>query len=166
MSVERHILLVEDDENDVWFLERSFKTAGIDNPLHVAPDGEEAISYLAGEGKYGDRARHPLPHLIILDLKMPKKTGLDVLAWLREQEVLYCLPVIVFSSSAHPHDVEHAYRLGANAFVVKPSGTPKRDEFARMIKGFWLSFNEPPVVCVEGVAAAKKIHAAHPLTGV
>ena len=161
MSAKRHLLLVEDDENDVWFLKRAFAEAEIDNPVQVARDGEEAIAYLDGRGAFADRRQYPLPYLMILDLKMPRKTGLDVLAWLRLQDVLHSLPVIVFSSSAHPQDVEEAYRLGANSFVVKPSVTAQRTEFARMLKGYWLGLNEPPAVCVEGVEAARKMRGEH-----
>ncbi|HWD20205.1 MAG TPA: response regulator [Verrucomicrobiae bacterium] len=157
MSLLRQVLLAEDDENDVWFMQRAFEAAGIDNPLQVAEDGEQAIAYLDGQGKFSDRAQFPLPLLMILDLKMPRKTGLDVLTWLRGQEILNCLPVIVFSSSAHPNDVELSYRLGANAFVVKPSSTTRRNDFARMLKGFWLDFNLPPLVCLEGLESARKI---------
>lgn len=163
MGLKRHLLLAEDDDNDVWFLQRALAEAGVENPLHVVHDGEQAIAYLAGEGEFANRDEFPLPYLMILDLKMPRKTGLDVLSWLRTQEALSCLPVIVFSSSAHPHDVEQAYRLGANSFVVKPGSTSRRTEFARMIKSYWLDFNEPPTVCVDGVEAARKLHAAHPL---
>ncbi len=89
MSVQRQLRLAEDDENDVWFLQRAFQEAGVDNPLQVARNGQEAISYLAGEGDFADRGRFPLPYLLILDLKMPLKTGLDVLAWLRGQDGLF-----------------------------------------------------------------------------
>lgn len=158
MSLQFDILLVEDDENDVFFLKRAFKEAEILNPLRVARDGQEAIDYLAGIGEFADRTRYPLPCLMILDLKMPNKTGLEVLHWLREQPILRSIPVILFSSSAHRYDIERAYRLGANAFVVKPSSSEDRTDLARLIKGFWLRFNEPPMMCTEGVEAARSFH--------
>jgi CheY-like chemotaxis protein len=153
------ILLAEDDENDVILLKRSFDLAEIRNPLYVARDGEEAVTYLSGIGSYSDRKLHPLPSLVILDIKMPKKSGLDVLQWLRSQPVLSCLPVVMLSSSAHHHDIERAYRLGANAFVVKPGTNDERTQLARYIKGFWLQFNRPPLICTAGLEEARKIHA-------
>jgi CheY-like chemotaxis protein len=154
------ILLVEDDDNDVFFLKRAFKEAGIENPVRVAHDGQHAVDYLAGAGNFANRAEHPLPCLVILDLKMPRKTGLDVLRWRREQPILHCIPVIVFSSSAHRNDVERAYQLGANAFVVKPSSNEERRDLAAFIKGFWLRFNEPPLLCVESIEAARALGTA------
>ena len=138
------VLVAEDEPDDVYLLQVAFEDAGIRNPMHVVPDGAEAINYLSGSEKYRDRTEFPFPALLILDLKMPRKTGLDVLAWLRNDGAARYVPVIVFSSSAHPSDVTKAYDLGANAFVVKPSGMAERNEFAKMIKGFWLTLNVPP----------------------
>jgi len=155
---EPGVLMAEDDPQDVFLLQRAFKDAEIHNPLHVVHDGQEAIDYLSGTGKFADRASFPIPAVLILDLKMPRKTGMDVLRWLRSEAGLCSLPVIMFSSSAHPVDVERAYLSGANAFLVKPSGIPERAEFVRMIKGFWLDLNEPPLVSTEGLEAARKVH--------
>ena len=163
MKTDRCILVAEDDENDVFFLQRAFEQAGVNHPLHIVRDGEDAIDYLAGQGKFSSRTEYPFPTLLILDLKMPRKTGLDVLQWLRGQEGLQCLPVIILSSSSHRNDIEKAYRHGANAFVVKPSSNATRAELARMIKGFWLTFNEPPLVSTEGREAARQAHAAFKL---
>ena len=156
----RHVyclLIAEDDDNDVFFLQNAFKEADIQNPLQIVHDGQEAIDYLAGNGEFADRSKYPLPYLLILDLKMPRITGMDVLEWLQSQPELRCLPVIVFSSSAHRNDIERAYQLGANAFVVKPAATSKRNDLARLIKGFWLTFNEPPIITTEGLEAARKL---------
>jgi CheY-like chemotaxis protein len=153
------ILLAEDDENDVFLLRRAFQDAEIRNPLYVARDGQEVIDWLAGTNEFSDRSKHPVPCLLILDLKMPRKSGMDVLEWRRRHPALKCLPVLVFSSSAHPYDIEKAYGLGANAFVVKPADNEERARFVRNVKGFWLQFNEPPVICSEGLSAAQKIHA-------
>ncbi len=136
------VLLAEDDENDVLFLQRAFRKAEVANPLQVAPHGQAAIDYLSGVGPYADRALYPLPCLAMLDLKMPRKNGLEVLEWIRSQPHLRPLPVIIFSSSVQPLEIEAAYRLGANAFLTKPSGAPERVELARRIKGFWLATNE------------------------
>jgi CheY-like chemotaxis protein len=122
----------------------------------VVRDGQEAIEYLSGDGKFSDRTLYPLPHLFILDLKMPRKTGLDVLGWLHEQPELRCLPVLVLSSSAQRTDIERAYELGANGFVVKPPNLEKRVELAKVIGAFWLDFNQGPLVCTEGLESARK----------
>jgi CheY-like chemotaxis protein len=141
---EQYVLLAEDDENDIAFARRAFAQVEISAPLLVVEDGQEAIDFLSGAGKYSDRDPHALPSLLMLDLKMPRKTGMDVLKWIREQERLQSLPIIIFSSSLQPSEIEAAYRMGANAFVAKPPGAPERTELARMIKGFWLTFNETP----------------------
>ncbi len=141
------ILLAEDDENDVFLLKHAFRGAGITHPVQVTYDGQEAVDYLAGAGAFADRLRHPLPGLILLDLKMPLKSGLEVLQWLRGQPSLQGLPVIMLSSSSQPRDVKRAYQLGANAFVLKPASNDKRIELARSIKAFWLQFNELPFGC-------------------
>jgi CheY-like chemotaxis protein len=150
------LLIAEDDANDVFFLKRAFQEAEIHNQLHFVHDGQEAIDYLSATGKFSDRARYPLPALLILDLKMPRKTGMEVLKWLAEQPELRRLPVVVFTSSAHQKDVERAYDLGANAFVVKPSSNGRRVDLAKVIKGFWLEFNEPSLVSTDGLEAARK----------
>jgi CheY-like chemotaxis protein len=152
------ILLAEDEENDVFLLRRAFQAADIRNPLFVVRDGEEAIEYLSGIGPFADRLQYPIPALFILDIKMPRKSGMDVLRWLRKQPVLNSLPALVMSSSAVPHDIERAYQLGANAFVVKPSNNEERAQLANNIKGFWLRFNRPPIMCTEGLEAARKFH--------
>ena len=151
------LLVAEDDENDIFFLQRAFQQAKIENPIHVVHDGHEAIEYLSGEGKFSDRRRFPLPYLFLLDLKMPRRTGLDVLEWLQQQPELRCLPVVVLSSSSHRSDIEKAYELGANGFVVKPASLEKRVEFAKLIGSFWLEINEGPAVCREGLEAARRL---------
>src|SRR5688500_9564098 len=132
------ILLAEDDENDVFFFERAAREANIANQISVVRDGQSAIDYSSGAGEFSDRNRFPLPCVIVLDLKMPRKTGMEVLEWLRAQSRVRTIPVIIFSSSAQGDDVEQAYALGANAFVVKPASVQKRTEFARLLKEFWL----------------------------
>jgi CheY-like chemotaxis protein len=158
VKTDRCVLLAEDDPNDVYFLKHAFKEAGIQNPLLTVADGQEAIDYLSETGKFSDRKQFPFPGLLILDLKMPRKTGLDVLQWLRKEDELRCLPAIMLSSSAHPTEVEKAYRLGVNAFVVKPPGISERAELARMIKDFWLKLNEPPLICTDGLKSTRKAH--------
>jgi len=99
------VLFVEDDPNDVALTQRAFEQAGFVNPLHVVTDGEQAIGYLAGEGRYADRARYPLPILILLDLKLPRVSGFEVLTWLREAPGVRRLPVVVLTSSGQSPDI-------------------------------------------------------------
>ena len=148
------LLLAEDDETDVLFFRRSLKEADVTNPLHVAHDGQDAVDFLS-------RARPPeadtLPGLIVLDLQMPRLSGFEVLAWLRAQPVLGIIPVFVFSSSPNPHDIERAYVLGANAYMVKPPSLADRLEIARFIKQ-WLKGVRPPLAALEGLGIAQREH--------
>ena len=136
------ILQVEDDEHDVFFLKRAFEETHIPNPILVVHDGQEAVDFFSGIGPFADRKRYPWPCLVLLDLKLPRKNGLEVLQWLRTERYLPPLPVIMFSSSAHPEDIDQAYRLGANSFVVKPAGVAERNDFARALREYWLRFHE------------------------
>lgn len=139
------ILHVEDREEDVFLLKFAFKTAEITNPVHVAADGQLAIDYLAGNGEFSNRQLHPLPLITLLDIQLPFKTGLDVLEWVREQPALKSLIIVMLTSSAYDHDICRAYNLGANGFLVKPSGTPALADMCRALKHYWLVHNQPPV---------------------
>lgn len=136
------ILQVEDEESDVLLLQHAFERAGISNPVFVASDGAEAMAYLAGEGRFADRAAYPLPSLVLLDLKLPDKHGLEVLAWIRNQSDLKTTVVVAFTSSDHSSDVKRAYELGVNSYAVKPGNNDKRVEFARHLRGWWLGCNK------------------------
>ena len=143
------ILLVEDEENDIFFMKRAAKKNGILNPLQVAQDGQVAMDYLSGRGEYADRARFPLPCLTLLDLKLPRVMGLEVLKWVRAQPGLKTLLVIILTSSRLRPDIERAYQLGANAYLVKPSSPPELRKIATGIKEFWLELNRGPAMCQE-----------------
>lgn len=138
----RTILLVEDDVNDVFFMKRAMKLAGMLNPLQVASDGRKAIHYLSGTGEYSNRAEFPLPCLVLLDLKLPHVMGLDVLKWIRQQPELKTMIVLVLTSSKLPPDIRKAYVLGANSYLVKPSSPGELPEMVRMIKHYWLELNQ------------------------
>jgi DNA-binding response OmpR family regulator len=114
------------------------KKAGLLNPLHIVTDGEQALEYLSGRGAFANRHEHPMPALVLLDLKLPKLSGLDVLKWIREQRSSHTLPVIVFSSSNNPQDVCRAYELRANAYLVKPANVQGLIELVASLKDFWL----------------------------
>lgn len=115
------VLLAEDNPDDALLMQRAFKSHGLMHPLRVVNDGSEAIAYFAGEGVYADRIAHPYPQMVILDLKMPRVSGFDVLEWLQKHRDMMVIPTIVWSSSADARDVKHAYCLGANAYLVKPT---------------------------------------------
>ena len=138
------ILLVEDNPVDILLLRRAVGKAQITNPLQVVGDGEHAVNYLAGQDIYTDRQRYPLPSLILLDLKLPRRGGLDVLAWLRDQPGLKRLPVVVLTSSNELSDVSRAYDLGANSYLVKPGAPDALTQLVEQIKHYWLILNEPP----------------------
>jgi CheY-like chemotaxis protein len=115
-----NLLLVEDDPNDVFFLLRAFTRGGLPKPVYTCTDGQEAIDYLSGGGKFADRATYPLPQGIFLDLKLPLIHGFQVLEWIRERPGLDGLPVFVLTSSPEESDRQRALRLGATAYFVKP----------------------------------------------
>lgn len=140
------ILQVEDDEADAFLVRSAFSQAGIPIPVHVASDGQQAIDYLAGTGSFMNREQHPLPCLVLLDLKLPKKTGFEVLEYIRQESTLRNLVVIVFSSSTSSADVSAAYALGANSFVEKPGAYAygRTLEMAKSLKGWWFTFNRFP----------------------
>lgn len=114
------LLLVEDNEDDVFIFQRAFARAGLKDAVQIASDGEEAIAYLSGNGPYADRAAHPLPYVVLLDLKLPRRSGLDVLEWIHAQPELAHLPVIILTSSAEQRDLERTRELGAQHYLVKP----------------------------------------------
>lgn len=120
MNNHRPVLLVEDDENDVFFMRRAWKKSGVEAPLQIVRDGQEAIDYLGGTGPFADRAQYPLPAFVFLDLKLPYIGGLDVLAWIRSQPHIEQLPVVVLTSSSEDRDRKRAAELDARAYLVKP----------------------------------------------
>ena len=137
------ILQVEDDPNDVFFLQRAMKKVEVTNHIQVACDVQEAIDYFQCARKYADRGKFRLPCLVLLDLKLPRVMGLDVLKWIREQAGA-AVPVVILTASAEDADIASAYRLGASGFLVKPSEASKLEDMARAIKHFWLTHNTLP----------------------
>src|SRR5206468_4732358 len=138
------ILLVEDDEADILLLRRAFRNARIANPLIEVRDGQAAIQYLSGEGDYTDRARYPIPFLILLDLRLPKLSGFEVIAWLRDQPQFADLIVVVLTGSDHVPDVTKARELGANSYLVKPGNFEELVQMVKRIKGRWLLVDRLP----------------------
>jgi CheY-like chemotaxis protein len=140
----RPVLYAEDEENDAFFMERAFKQAGIPTPLVVVADGQVVIDYCSASGQYANRAEYPLPSLLLLDLNMPKKSGLEVLKWVRTQPSFYTLPVVVVTSSTQDADIHRAYIQGANAYLVKPAKPNELIVMVKAINDFWLRQNRRP----------------------
>jgi len=124
------VLYVEDDDNDILLMRRAWAWVGVENPLQVVTDGEKALRYLSGDGPYANRSDYPMPCLVLLDLKMPKITGLDVLRWIRSQPAPQNLRVIIYSASKLPLDINEAHTLGIEAYFVKPESY---DEWVAMV---------------------------------
>ena len=138
------ILLAEDNEDHVLLIRRAFKQAGLINPLQVVNDGEEAIAYLKGEGRFANRAEYPLPCLMLLDLKMPNKNGFEVLEWVRRQPAFAALRIVVLTTSGESGDINRAYQLGANSFLTKPVDFRDFVQLTSAIKGYWLWLSRAP----------------------
>lgn len=140
----RQTVLVADDENDIRLLTRAFLRAGINVPMKWVRDGEEAIQYLQGDTPFGDRETFPIPMLLLLDLKMPRTNGFEVLQWLRKQSGLRRLLVVVMTSSDEPEDVDRAYDLGANSFLKKPDDFDDLTRISQKLHEYWIETNLCP----------------------
>jgi CheY-like chemotaxis protein len=138
------IALVEDNEDDLFFMKRALKSADIINPLEVLSTGKMALDYLQGNGAYADRTAHPLPFLLLLDLKLPDMSGFDVLRWVKAKEGIPMLATIVLTTSGESRDIERAYDLGANSFLVKPSGSEQLLDLVIALKQYWFIHNGFP----------------------
>lgn len=146
-------LLVEDDPNDVYFVKKEFQSAPVNVSLIHVGDGRESIRYLLGEGEYEDRQKHPLPNVILLDLKMPGLDGFQFLKWLRTESPgdLHLLPSIIMSSSAVQKDIKRAYALGANLYMCKPVNWDVFKERIRLLGVFWAMHIEVPEIPALGL---------------
>ena len=142
--MRKTVLVADDDVNDISLLKRAFLRAGIDVHLRVARDGEEVIQYLHGDGPYDDRDEFPIPRLLILDLKMPRTDGFEVLEWVRRQDDLRRLLVVVMTSSDEPEDVDRAYDLGANSFLRKPDDFTNLIKISQKLHDYWMETNLGP----------------------
>jgi CheY-like chemotaxis protein len=144
MTDRATVLLAEDDPDDICLTQLAFKKGRLANPLQVVRDGAEAIAYLEGEGRYADRHRYPLPILLLLDLKMPRVNGFQVLEWLQKHPVMYRLPVAVLTSSDHDPYVQRAFELGADSYLVKPPNAETLLALVQRLHAYWLILNEQP----------------------
>lgn len=133
------VLYVDDDDNDAFFMCHAWEVSGIDTPVIHLKDGQTAIDYLAGHGPYADREKHPLPCLLLLDLKMPRKSGFDVLDWIRQHPEMGCFRIVIVSGSDQKADVEHARGLGAIDYIVKSPILNVLTHILRERKDYWFS---------------------------
>jgi CheY-like chemotaxis protein len=141
MTATDPVLLVEDNDDDIFFFQRAWQQAGVANPLLVARDGQDAINLMSGSGPYLGKERGPAPGLVLLDLKLPFKSGHEVLAWIREQPGSRRCIVLFLTSSRESTDVRRAYEAGANGYLVKPASSAQLTELVKAFKAYWLDFN-------------------------
>lgn len=137
-------LLVEDDEDHIILFKRAFSRSNLLNPLQIVKNGHDAICYVEGAGRFRNRNEFPLPSLILLDLKMPGIDGFEVLSWIRQQPSLSSIRVIVLTSSEEIRDVNRAYQLGANSFLIKPMDIEDLNRLTQTINGYWLWLDKAP----------------------
>nr|WP_199307573.1 MULTISPECIES: response regulator [unclassified Leptolyngbya] len=136
--------MVEDNPKDVFLVQRALRKAEVVTPMHVVTDGDAAVKYLSGEEPYGDRTTYPLPVVVLLDLKLPRRSGAEVLMWIRQQAQLKRLPVVVLTSSKEHVDINRVYDLGANAYMVKPSNFDQLVDILKTLNLHWIAYNEKP----------------------
>lgn len=142
-----NILVADDNSDDHLLLSRGFKKAGVNALLRFTNDGAEAVQYLSGRGHFKDRTKYPFPDIILLDVKMPGLDGFEVLKWLRGQTQIGLLPVIMLTSSDEPRDIDRAHSLGANGYLMKPSGTRAMQQMLHGIEAFWVEQHRFPTCC-------------------
>ncbi len=140
------ILLVEDNSNDVLFVQRAFRQVNVINPIYIVKDGDAAVNYLSGLGEYADRDRYPLPGLILLDLKLPRRSGIEILEWRRQQPIVKRIPVVVLTSSRERLDIDLSYDLGVNSYLVKPVRFDALTQMLAALDSYWLQLNEYPFI--------------------
>ncbi len=146
MCPDMRLLVVDDDENDRFLLKHGFLRAGINVSIEMVNGGEAAVQYLSGAGAFNDRAKFPLPNLVLLDVKMPILDGFEVLRWIRAQPGLRRIPVVFLSSSALNRDVDLAHELGANGYSMKPGDRVGMENLVRGIEAYWFRCQRYPRV--------------------
>ena len=136
------ILLIEDDEDDALLVKEAFEAAGVGNAVRHVADGEEALNYLQGKGQYSQRDLHPLPTLVLLDLQLPKLSGLEVLQWMRKQPAFRTVIVVIIAGLPLDGEIQRAYLFGANSLLIKGTSQEQLDKKIRLIKDYWLGANQ------------------------
>jgi CheY-like chemotaxis protein len=135
------VLVVEDNRDHMFLIQRAFKKTGLSCAVNGVTNGDQAIEYLSGTGLYADRTTYPLPDLVLLDLKLPRRSGFDVLSWLRQQQEIGDTPVVILTTSDQAMEIRRAHQCGANAYVVKPVDTEKMVTTVRSLGEFWLGYH-------------------------
>ena len=148
MTRTANILLVEDNPMDVELTLDAFRDARLANAIRVAPTGEDALDYLLGRGTYADRDAHPIPDLVLLDLKLPGMSGFDVLRQVKSTAGLRRIPIVILTSSEDEGDRARGYDNGANSYLVKPVSFEGFLEVARRVTDYWVSLNVGPPAAV------------------
>jgi DNA-binding response OmpR family regulator len=144
---ERVVLLVEDDPADAHLVQRAFKKAGLEVPMFRLGNGDDAVAYLNGDPPYENRAAFPMPAVILLDIKLPRRSGLEVLQWVRSRKnAVRRIPVVIFTSSRHVSDINTAYESGANSYLAKPETSSQLLAIAEAFKTYWIQLNEQPTL--------------------
>jgi CheY-like chemotaxis protein len=137
------VLVAEDREDDVLMLKRAFKQLGFGIPVQYVSNGDETIAYLAGSGRFANRDEYPLPDLLLLDLKMPRRSGFEVLQWIQKQPTLSKLRVVVLTTSSDIYEVNRAYQLGAASFLTKPLHFNEFRDTIQAVYNYWVALNRP-----------------------
>ncbi|MGB7539322.1 MAG: response regulator [Anaerolineales bacterium] len=145
-KTRKSILLIEDDPNDAALFKRALRKLNLATNLTVIEDGDAAIRWFMEKASSTPEQNADWPWIVLLDIKMPRMTGMEVLEWLRRQSRFCRLPVIAFTSSREPADIAQAYRLGVNSYLVKPLSFDQWKEMIRMIHHYWMELNERPDV--------------------
>ncbi len=139
------VLLVEDDPADVRLIQRAFKKLARELRVIRLSNGDEVVAYLSGEAPYENRVAHPLPCVVLLDIKLPRRSGFEVLEWIRRQRSgLNRLPIVMLTSSRHSADINRAFDLGANSYLSKPSIPGDLEKMLAQVESYWMRLNEPP----------------------
>ena len=142
---EGPVLLVEDDVSDFRLIQRAFAKIKPSIPMLRLTHGDEAVAYLAGDAPYENRSLHPIPCVLLLDIKLPRRSGFEVLEWIRMQDsALKRIPIIMLTSSSHQVDVNKAYELGVNSYLVKPSNNSELEQLVTAFRTYWMELNEGP----------------------
>lgn len=141
MQPMRTILIVEDEADDAELLGYAFEKAGVLNPRHILDNGDDAAAYIGGTAIYADRQRYPLPALVLLDLKLPRRSGFEVLQFIRSNQTTSHIPVVVLTSSDQPEDIMRAYAVGANSYLVKPVTRDALLAMVRTLDAYWIKLN-------------------------
>ena len=151
----RPILLVEDEPSDAALIRRAFEKAKVLNRIIHLKNGDEALGYLAGVKEYANRVEFPLPAIILLDLKLPGMTGLQLLEWKRAQEHVRRIPVVVLTTDTEMASINAAYDLGANSYLVKPGTSTEILRIVKVLDQYWMQMNEAPQLIMRADAGSR-----------